>query len=175
MTINTLSLHVQEINARDPTTPRWTIYPDYSWHGDVEQQENYFWASVSFMLDFEFYRLAVVLIPNNVSHSSNYNVDLLQRRLKETSKLEIYRFTNLVASDIPNSETYVARFLFPMVVQFDREMHQFNLCLKYIFGICDNYRIKYTLDKNGMFICNSSGKKVICKVIVTLGGSFLEG
>ena len=31
------------------------------------------------------------------------------------------------------------------------------------------------LDKNGVVIRNSSGKKVIHKVIVTPGGSFLEG
>ena len=33
--------------------------------------ENYLGASVSFMVDFYLYRLAVALIPNNVSHSSN--------------------------------------------------------------------------------------------------------
>ena len=31
------------------------------------------------------------------------------------------------------------------------------------------------LDNNGVVICNLSGKKVICKVVVTSGGSFLEG
>ena len=31
------------------------------------------------------------------------------------------------------------------------------------------------LEKNGVLICNLSGKKVICKVIVTPGGSFPEG
>ena len=31
------------------------------------------------------------------------------------------------------------------------------------------------LDKNGVVICNSSGKKFICKIIVTPGGSFLDG
>ena len=33
--------------------------------------KNYLGASVSFMVDFYLYRLAVALIPNNVSHSSN--------------------------------------------------------------------------------------------------------
>ena len=33
--------------------------------------DNYLGASVSFMVDFDLYRLAVTLIPNNVSHSSN--------------------------------------------------------------------------------------------------------
>ena len=43
----------------------------------LNDRNNYFGASVSFMVDFDLYRLAVALIPNNVSHSSNYNLDLL--------------------------------------------------------------------------------------------------
>ena len=39
--------------------------------------KNYLGASVSFMVYFGFYRLAGALIPNNVSHSSNYNADLM--------------------------------------------------------------------------------------------------
>ena len=50
-----------------------------------------------------------------------------------------------------------------------------NLCLKYGFGICNNYRSKDMLDKNRVVIRNFIGKKVICKVIVTPYGSFLEG
>ena len=45
---------------------------------------NYLGAFVSLMVDFDLYILAITLIPNNVSHSSNYNADLLQKRLKET-------------------------------------------------------------------------------------------
>ena len=89
--------------------------------------------------------------------------------------MDISLFTKLVASDTINSVTYVARFFSPEAVQVDCEMHQFNLCLKYGFGICDNYRSKYMLDNNRVVIRNLSGKKVICKVIVTPGGSFLEG
>ena len=69
----------------------------------------------------------------------------------------------------------MARFLSPRAVQVDCEMHQLNLCLKYGFVIYDNYRSEDMLDKNGVVIRNSSGKKVIRKVIVTPGGSFLEG
>ena len=43
--------------------------------------------SVSFVVDFDLHRLDVAFIPNNVCHSSNYNVDLLQKILKETFKL----------------------------------------------------------------------------------------
>ena len=127
------------------------------------------------MVDFDLYRLAVVLIPNNVSHSSNYNVDLLQKILKETFELEISLFTKSMASDTTNSTTAVARFFSPSAVQVYCEMHQLNLCLKYGFGICDKYKSEYMLDNNGVVIRNSSGKKVIWKVIVTPGGSFLEG
>ena len=45
---------------------------------------------MSFMVDFELYRLAVALIPNNCIHSSNYNIYLLKKTLKETFELEIY-------------------------------------------------------------------------------------
>ena len=80
----------------------------------------------------------------------------------------------MVASDTTNSETDLALFFYPRDVQVDCEMHQLNLCLKYGFGICDNYRSKDMLDKNGVVIHNVSGKKVIHKVIVTPGRSFLE-
>ena len=142
---------------------------------NLNDRNNYLGASVSLMVDFDLYRLAVKLIPNNVRHSSNYNADLLQKIPKETLKLEIYLFTQLVASYTTNSETAVSLFFYPRDVQFDCEMHQLNLCLKYGFGVCDNYRSKDMLDKNGVIILNSSGKKVIRKVIVTPGGSFLEG
>ena len=56
---------------------------------------------VSLMVDSDLYSLAVKLIINNVSHSSNYNSDLLQKILKETFELEIYRFTKSVASEPP--------------------------------------------------------------------------
>ena len=71
---------------------------------------NYLGVSVTFMVDFDLYILAVTLITNNVRHSSNYNADLLQNILKETFKLDISLFTKLVASDTTNSETAVARF-----------------------------------------------------------------
>ena len=44
--------------------------------------KNYLGASVSFVVDFDVYRLAVALIPNNVIHSSNYNADFLHKILK---------------------------------------------------------------------------------------------
>ena len=135
---------------------------------------NYLGASMLFMVDFDLYILAVALIPNNMSHSSNYNTDILQKRLKETFESNIYQFTKLVASDTTNSATDTARFFSPRAVQVDCEMHQLNLCLKYGFGICDNYRSKYMLDDNRVVIRNLSGKKVIRKVIVTEGGSFIE-
>ena len=37
----------------------------------LNNRNNKFGVSVSFMMDFELYRLTVALIPNNVSHSSN--------------------------------------------------------------------------------------------------------
>ena len=48
----------------------------------LNNRKNYLGASVSFMVDFELYRLAVALIPNNVSHYSNYNAYLLQKKIK---------------------------------------------------------------------------------------------
>ena len=87
------------------------------------------------MVDFDLYILAVALIPNNMSYSSNYNVNLLKKRLKETFELDISRFTKSVASDTTNSETSMSRFFSPRAVQVDREMHQLNLCLNYGFGI----------------------------------------
>ena len=54
-------------------------------------------------------------------------------------------------------------------------MHQLNSCLKYGFGICDNYWSKDMLDKNGVVIRNLSDKEVTRKVIVTPGGSYIEG
>ena len=53
-------------------------------------------------------------------------------------------------------------------------MNQFNLCLKYGFGIFKNYRSEDMLYKNGVVIRYSSGKKVIRKFIVTPCGLFLE-
>ena len=55
--------------------------------------KNYLGESVSFIVDFELYRLAATLIPNNVIHPSNYNADIMQKILKETLELEISRFT----------------------------------------------------------------------------------
>ena len=72
--------------------------------------DNYLGESVSFMVDFDFYRLAVALIPNNLIHYSNYNVDLLTKRLKDTFKLKISRFTKSVSSHTTNSSTAVAHF-----------------------------------------------------------------
>ena len=95
--------------------------------------------------------------------------------MKETFELYIYLFTKSVASDTTNSATAVACFFSPRSVQVDCEMNQLNSCLKYGFGICDNYRSEDMLDNNGVVIHNSSGKKVIRKVIVTPGGSFIEG
>ena len=84
--------------------------------------------------------------------------------------MDISRFTKLVASDTTNLATDVARFFSPSTVQVNCEMHQLNLCLKYGFGICKNYRSEEILDENGVVIRNYSGKKVIRKVVVTLGG-----
>ena len=89
--------------------------------------------------------------------------------------MDISVFTKLVASDTTNSATAVTRFLYPMAVQVDCEIHQLNSCLKYCFVICENYRSEEMLDNNGVVIRNSSGEKVIRKVIVTSSGSFLEG
>ena len=58
----------------------------------LNDEKNYLGASVSFMVDFDLYRLDVTLIPNNVIHSSNCNTDLLQKILNETVELEIYLF-----------------------------------------------------------------------------------
>ena len=80
-----------------------------------------------------------------------------------------------MASDTTNPATAVARFLSPRSVQVDCEMHQLNSCLKYGFGICRNYKSEDMLDENGVVIHNSSGKKFISKVVVTSGGSFIEG
>ena len=107
--------------------------------------------------------------------SSNYNAYLLQKRLKDAIGLDIFQFTKLVASDTTNSATVFAHFFSHRAIQLDCEMHQLNSCMKYGFGICNNYRSEDMLDKNGVVIRNLSGKKVICKVIVTPGGSFLEG
>ena len=68
----------------------------------LNDRKNYLGASMSFMVDFDLYILAVAFIPNNVSHSSNYNVDILQKILKETFELYISPFTKLVASDTTN-------------------------------------------------------------------------
>ena len=89
--------------------------------------------------------------------------------------MDISIFTKSVASDTTNLATAVARFFSPRVVQVDCEMHQLNSFLKYGFGICENYRSEDMIDENGVIIRNSSGKKFIRKVIVTPGGSFLEG
>ena len=86
------------------------------------------------------------MIPNNVSHYSNYNADLLQKIFKETFELGISQFTKSVASDTTNLVTAVTLFFFPMAVQVDCEMHQLNSCLKYGFRICKNYRSKDMLD-----------------------------
>ena len=129
---------------------------------------------MSFMVDFDLYILVVVLIPNNVSHSINYNADLLQKILKETFELDISVFTKLVASDTTNSATAVARSFSPRAVQVECEMHQLNSCLKG-FRFFDNYRSEYILDENGVVIRNSNGKNFTHKVIVTPGGLFLEG
>ena len=146
-------------------------------HGMVTLNDgnNYLGASVSFMVDFDLYRLAVEVIPNNLSHSSNYNTNLLQKILNETFELDIFLFTKSVASDTTNSEIAVARLFSPRAVRVDCEMQQFNSCLNYGFGNCNNYRSEDMLDENGAVIRNSSGKKVISKVIVTPSGSFLEG
>ena len=114
------------------------------------------------------------MIPNDISHFNNYNVDLLQKILKETFELYISQFAKSMASDTANSETTVSRFFSPSADQVYCEIYQLNSCLKYGFGICENYKSKDMLDDNGVVISNSSGKKVIRKVIVTPGGSFLE-
>ena len=72
-------------------------------------------------------------------------------------ELDISLFTKLVASDTTNLATAVEHFFSHRIVLVDCEIHQLNLCLKYGFGICDNYRSKDMLDKNGVVICNSSG------------------
>ena len=94
-------------------------------HGTVTLNygNNYLGASVSFMSDFDLCRLAVTLIPNNVRRSSNYNAYLLQKILKETFELYIYRFTKSVDRDTTNSATDVARFFSPRAIQVDCEMH----------------------------------------------------
>ena len=132
-------------------------------------------AYMSLMVYFDLYRLAVPLIPNYISHFNKYNVDLLQKILKETFELYISQFTKSVARNTTNSATSVARFFSSRAVQVDCKMNQLNLCLKYCFGICDIYRSKDMIDMNVVVIRNSSGKKVICIVIVTPGGYFLEG
>ena len=71
--------------------------------------------------------------------------------------MDISIFTKLVASDTTNLATTVARFFFPRAVQVDCEIHQLNSCLKYGFGIFENYRSEDMLDKNGVVIPNLSG------------------
>ena len=62
----------------------------------LNNRNKYLGSSVSFMVDFYFYILAVALIPNNVIHSINYNIDLLHKILKETFEMEISQFTKSV-------------------------------------------------------------------------------
>ena len=81
----------------------------------LNDEKKYLWASVSFIVDFYLYRLDVALIPNIVSHSSNYNADILQKILKETFELDISLFTKSLASDTTNSATAVARFFSPTI------------------------------------------------------------
>ena len=81
----------------------------------LNNRNNYLGASVSFMVDFCLYILAVTVIPNNVSHSSNYNTDLLQKILKEMFKLDISQLTKSGASDTTNLSTAVAHFSPPQV------------------------------------------------------------
>ena len=95
----------------------------------LNDRKNYLGASVSFMVYFYLYRLAVTLIPNNVINSSNYNADLLKKIFKETFELDIYLFTKSMASDTNNLKTAVARFFSPRDVQVNCEMHQLNSCL----------------------------------------------
>ena len=77
----------------------------------LNNPNNYLGASVSFMVDFDLYILAAAFITNNVSHSSNCNIDLLQKILKKTFELEIYQFTKSVASHTANLATAVAILL----------------------------------------------------------------
>ena len=78
---------------------------------------NYLGDSVSFMVDFDLYILTAVFITNNVSHSSNCNTYLLQKILKKTFELDIYRFTKSVASHTTNLATAVVRFFSPRSVK----------------------------------------------------------
>ena len=87
------------------------------------------------MEDFDLYGLAFTLIHNNMSHSSKYNADILQKILKEIFKLGIYLFIKSVASDTTNSGIAVTRFLPPKAAQVNCEMHQLKLCMKYVFVI----------------------------------------
>ena len=89
--------------------------------------------------------------------------------------MDISLLTKSVASDTTNLATAVVRFFSSSAVQVDCEMHQLNLCLNYGLGICENYNSEDMIDDNGVVIRNSSGNKVIRKVIVTPGGSFIEG
>ena len=106
------------------------------------------------MVDFDLYILAITLISNNVIHSSNYNADLLQKRLKETFELDISRFTKFVASETADLAKAVSRFFSPRAVQVNCEMHQLNSCLNYGFRICDDNRIEDMLDGNEAVTCN---------------------
>ena len=85
----------------------------------------------------------------------------------ETLDLEIYQFTKSVIGDTTNLEKSVARFFSPRAVQVDCEMKKLNSYLKYGFVICNNYSIKYIIDKNMVVICNLIGKKVTRKFILT--------
>ena len=112
----------RKINAWDPTTPWWTISPCYAWYGGVERREKLLGGFCVINGGFDLYILAVALIPNNAIHYSNYNADLLQKRLKETFKLEISQFTKSVASGTTDSATAVARFFSPRAVQVNYGM-----------------------------------------------------
>ena len=85
MTINNLSLPVQNNLTRRIQQHHGEQFLHVI-HDTVtlNYRNNYLGESVSFVVDFDLYRLAVEFIPNNVSHSSKYNADLLQKRLKGT-------------------------------------------------------------------------------------------
>jgi hypothetical protein len=116
--------------------------------------------------DFELVQIACVLKKNNVSHKAQYNANYLDQIYSKRFGINLHDDSKFITSDTTSAARAVSQYI-DDIEQVDCEMHLVNLAILYALGLRENVKTIVTTSESG------EHKKE--KIIITPGGSFVEG
>ena len=111
-------------------------------------------------------QFATALTENNVSHTGEYNSNLLRGTYLSRYDIDLDKEAAYMTSDTASAATAVSTY-FEITEQVNCEMHVVNLALQYGIGVSENTK--------KVLVTLANGKKEKVTVIVTPGGELKDG